>query len=277
MPQKHFLEKYSLYQRLETDISIFTSIKNLPTPAINLMCKECKSFQTFNMANVYYEVEKKPDDEAYDKIFRLKYVCSSCHENERQYFVRFEAYTAKDKEGEERQRLSVLKVGQSPPLDTKIPKQLEKYLDKDVQMYQKGITSEKQSYGIGAFAYYRRITEKVIGKLIDDIYSNLLEKEERKRYLDIFDEIKKTKQANEKIKLAQSILPHSLIIEGTNPLKLLYTALSTGLHSKSDEECLQQAEIVRGVLGFFINKIVTTKTETSKFKKNVLTLLDEKK
>ena len=44
-------------------------------------------------------------------------------------------------------------------------------------------------------------------------------------------------------------MPDSLLVNGHNPLALLHTALSDGLHDKSDEQCLQIAGDVRLVLG----------------------------
>src|SRR3954447_9431495 len=43
-------------------------------------------------------------------------------------------------------------------------------------------------------------------------------------------------------------LPPGLFIKGHNPLTLLHTALSRGLHGSSDEECLQAANDIRVVL-----------------------------
>jgi hypothetical protein len=40
----------------------------------------------------------------------------------------------------------------------------------------------------------------------------------------------------------------SLLINGHNPLTLLHSALSKGLHAKTDEECLELAHDVRIVL-----------------------------
>jgi hypothetical protein len=51
--------------------------------------------------------------------------------------------------------------------------------------------------------------------------------------------------ADEKIKLAREVLPESLLVEGENPLELIYDELSAGLHTKDEQEC---TEIARAVL-----------------------------
>ena len=43
-------------------------------------------------------------------------------------------------------------------------------------------------------------------------------------------------------------LPQTLLINGHNPFTLLHSALSEGLHDRSDEECLELASSIRVVL-----------------------------
>jgi hypothetical protein len=44
-------------------------------------------------------------------------------------------------------------------------------------------------------------------------------------------------------------MPQALLINGHNPLTLLHSALSDGLHDQTDEHCLEIASSVRVVLG----------------------------
>jgi hypothetical protein len=46
----------------------------------------------------------------------------------------------------------------------------------------------------------------------------------------------------------KGVFPQGLLINGQNPLTLLHSALSEGLHADTDEECLQYAHDVRVVL-----------------------------
>ena len=43
-------------------------------------------------------------------------------------------------------------------------------------------------------------------------------------------------------------IPESLLIDGHNPLKLLHTALSKGLHAEDDATCMELAQSIRVVL-----------------------------
>ncbi|MGC2232312.1 MAG: hypothetical protein WBA09_12480, partial [Candidatus Acidiferrum sp.] len=48
--------------------------------------------------------------------------------------------------------------------------------------------------------------------------------------------------------LKDAIPPKLLILDGRNPLTLLYKPLSVQIHDLSDEQCLQQAADIRVVL-----------------------------
>ena len=43
-------------------------------------------------------------------------------------------------------------------------------------------------------------------------------------------------------------IPQALLIDGHNPLTMLHTALSDGLHQQNDERCLELAHDIRVVL-----------------------------
>ena len=46
----------------------------------------------------------------------------------------------------------------------------------------------------------------------------------------------------------KDVIPQGLLINGHNPMTLLHSALSEGMHALTDEECLQYAHDVRVVL-----------------------------
>ena len=54
MANKEFLEEYPLYKKfIATNFYDWTSLADLPKPAIHMYCWRCDSDQTFNMANEY--------------------------------------------------------------------------------------------------------------------------------------------------------------------------------------------------------------------------------
>lgn len=71
--------------------------------------------------------------------------------------------------------------------------------------------------------------------------------------IDDLDAARKEKQFLKAVKAVRHGIPPSLLIDGKhNPLDLLHSALSEGLHAKTDEECLALATHVRVVLVAFV-------------------------
>lgn len=155
-------------------------------------------------------------------------------------------------------------------------KDLEKLLGAHAYFYKNGLTCESQGYGIGAYAYFRRITEDVIGSLLDSI-PDLIEPSEQERYKTALEATKKEKRADKKIALVKDLLPSSLRPDGMNPLNILHSALSKGLHGKTDEECMEQAERIRESLVFLVEQILRAKEGSKKFTANMKKLLEKGK
>ncbi|MBV8896908.1 MAG: hypothetical protein JO051_10390, partial [Acidobacteriaceae bacterium] len=55
-------------------------------------------------------------------------------------------------------------------------------------------------------------------------------------------------QFSKAIDSVKGAIPQRLLIHGQNPLSLLHTALSKGLHNHSDETCLELATDIRLIL-----------------------------
>ena len=169
-----------------------------------------------------------------------------------------------------------MKVGQEPPWDISLDRTLEKILGDQAEYYKKGLICESQSYGIGAFSYYRRIVEEVIDELLAEI-AEVITGEEREHYLEALEQTRKMKEARKKIDLVKDLLPPILRPDGMNPLSILHDVLSQGLHAESDEECIELATTVREVLVFLVNQLARTKTAATSFTESMRKLLDRRK
>jgi hypothetical protein len=69
-------------------------------------------------------------------------------------------------------------------------------------------------------------------------------------------------------------IPEQLRIEGQNPLKLLHSALSEGMHDLTDEECLGQAQSVRVILTKLAEKIEQALADEAEVKGAIKKLLE---
>jgi len=169
----------------------------------------------------------------------------------------------------------VAKVGQDPSWEITLDKNLENELGEYSILYKNGLMCESQSYGIGAFAYYRRMVEQIIEKLLADI-PQLMTDEEREKYLDALKQVKEAKNAEEKIGLVKDLLPSNLRPGGMNPLRILHGALSTGIHTDTDEECTQRAQQIRTALVYLVNRILTVNTADAEYTDAMKKILERK-
>jgi len=264
MPNKEFLEKYSLYRKFKDDaLPEWISMLKKPV-AINMHCQICESNQTFRMQNNYCNAHNisRIDDTSVE----LVYLCTHCEKFNRYFFVLFNV-----KENDK----WMMKIGQFPAWEITGDIHIEKLLGVHKDYYKKGLICESQGYGIGAFGYYRRIVEEIIDELLEEI-SGLLQSDELTTYQAALEKTKSTIVTSEKIDLVKDLLPLILRPEGINPLSTLHSALSEGLHAESDEQCLEIAESCRETLIFLVNQISSSKDSTKKFTTHMKTLLDKK-
>jgi hypothetical protein len=262
MPNKEFLEEYSLFRKLKCDFP--STLDKIPNPPINMTCEKCDSVQTFNMVNKYYDGFPYSNFPSGDMKLSLVYQCQSCRSHTRQ----FQIYVSPSLD-------YCYKFGQYPEWEIKMDKNLEKTLGKHSKTFRKGLVCESQGYGIGAFAYYRRITEEIIDELLDSI-ADLIETENKKQFLEALEKTKQTRVTQEKIDLIKDLLPTILRPNGMNPLGVLHSELSEGLHAESDESCLENASHIKNILTFLINQIIQSKEAAKQFTVGMKSLLEKK-
>jgi hypothetical protein len=262
MPDKEFLEDYSLFRKLKMDVP--GTMDHLPKPAINMNCSHCKSMQTFNMTNQYQELWGYSNVPTMDKKLRLNYQCQSC-----QSFTReFNVYVSPECD-------YIYKYGQYPEWEIKMDKPLEKTLGKHAKTFRKGLVCESQGYGIGAYAYYRRITEEIIDELLESI-SDLIDEEHKAEYESALEKTKNTRVTQDKIALVKDLIPSILKPNGVNTLGVLHSELSKGLHAEPDDICLENANHIKSILIFLINQIIQSKESAKMFTESMKSILKKK-
>ena len=263
MPYRELLEKYPLYRKYPH--CLWNTLDRVDKPTVHMACASCKSDQTFEMINEYHEGFERKNVPVAGLSVRAVYMCVACKMHARYFFLKF---------GEKSNY--VMKVGQEPPWSVAIDRDLARMLGAYADTYHKGLISESQSYGIGAFAYYRRVVEDLIDQLLDEIGA-LLHGQEHDTYAEALERAKKTRVAQDKIDLVKDLLPPFLRPDGINPLGVLHTVLSEGLHAHSDEDCVALAATTREALVFLVSQVLSHKAASKTFTKNIRKLLEKKK
>jgi hypothetical protein len=263
MPDRELLEAFPLFRKKGVVKSY--DMGQIRKPTIKRHCPECTSEQTFTMINNYWDIVGQTSGmEVHKRPYRLVYRCVGCQDFEVYFIVMFVEDGA-----------AAMKIGQFPPWDVSGDAAVEKLLGDHKQYLRQALISESQGYGIGAFAYYRRIVEEIIDELLSEI-ADLIADDERTHYLEVLEQAAKTRITAEKIELVKDLLPPILRPDGMNPLKTLHETLSEGLHAETDDRCLELSMEVRAILIFLATQVAITKGAAKSFTASMRTLLDKK-
>jgi hypothetical protein len=254
MADEVFLRDWGLFKRYESQDYWYDGFQ--PSP-INLLCENCGVERTFN-----------PASETLLKIGNsdLKYIMYNCPVCK--FKVTFILYEGCEYDEGVAHDPYIMKVCQWPSWSPRIDKRLQKLFGDNLDYYKKGLCCEQEDFGIGAFAYYRRIIEVVIDKLLDALY-DMLNDEEKEKYKEDMNKARTERVAEKKIEIVKEILPTFLRPDGLNPLKSLHSSLSAGLHSGSEKECLEIAKEIRISLEFLLKGLVENREEKRDYSKAV--------
>jgi len=215
-------------------------------------CRSCKKYQVDFLLHIYSD-KKIPHN----------------HDNVGRPATKTGEFVHADSLEENRANIFIEKLG-APPIKIKLNKSLEKYLDREsCNWYFKVKKSLQDNLGIGAFAYLRRIIEKELIRMVDDI-SHFDGADDKMSAI-----IAKHKGSNKPHLIYEDIfiyLPKSLQALGDNPFKILYTQTSEALHNLSEEDCLNRAKNIEMVFEFVIRKIYEEKSEILNIKNAIKSL-----
>lgn len=209
-------------------------------------CKSCKAYHIYFLLNVF---SNNPISDIRDNVNNIN-------------FNKQNSYKIANTD------IYIQKVGAFPEIKIIPDKIITKYFNRDTNIfYYKGLNALNQNFGIGAFAYFRRIIEKELINIITDIkslpdsHSSEIEKllvkhNENPKISTIYDNVFEH-------------LPNSLKVLGDNPIKLLYNQTSEGLHSLTEEECLEKANRILQLINFVIKKINEERSEIKSLRETI--------
>ena len=270
-----FLESYPPGQMIDvTHLFIKKQYQNggsyweLGTPQLQLHCTDsaCNGPRFFR----YLEGEVEVKSGVTELLRFVTYICSNCRRSRKFYSIRAV------REDKDQTSGRCYKFGELPSYGPPTPARLIRLFEDERETFLKGRQCENHGLGIGAFVYYRRVVENQKNRMLDEI---IRVSEKIGVHADMIDILKAAKNETQFSKALASVkdaLPQALLINGHNPLTLLYRALSGGLHEQTDEDCLKLAHDVRVVLVELADRIGQTLKDEAELTDAISRLINPK-
>ena len=203
--------------------------------------------------------------------FYMEYTCSNCKKTKKTFSLFAKATLEDDKSGE------CYKFGEHPIYGPPTPARLISLIGSERDTFLKGRRCENQSLGIGAFVYYRRVVENQKNKILDEIIKVSIKLNADEKFIDLLKAAKEETQFKKAVESVKDAIPQALLINGHNPLILLHSALSNGLHAQSDEHCLEMASSVRVVLAELSERLAQALKDEAELNNALSKLMKNKK
>jgi hypothetical protein len=234
--------------------SIGPANREIARPAINLFCSDqaCDRIQVFENTDSH-PIQIRPSAGFDRPDGLLHYRCRNCHRVQKIFALRVLSHDGADGE--------LVKVGEWPPFGPPLPARLQRLVQSDRDLLLKGFRSENSGFGIGAFAYYRRIVEDAKTELIDQMIAACKRIAGGASFIPRLEEARTQTQFSGAVEKIADAIPDVLRIDTQNPLAVLHKALSRKIHAESDEECLAAAHAIRAVLAALLEKLAAINKE----------------
>lgn len=239
----------------------------LVTPQLVLHCTSemCNGPRTHRSLGNDISISKRDSSK---NVF-VTYLCSNCRKTTKMFALKI-APTGEGAGG------IAFKFGEEPPFGPVTPTRLLKLLGDQREFFLKGRRCENQGLGIGAFGYYRRVVEHQKNRIIEEIIKVSEKLGADKEAIGELELAKAETQFSKSVSLVKRGIPQALLVNGHNPLTLLHSALSAGLHEQSDETCLELAQAVRVVLADLAERLSQALKDEAELNSAVTRLLNAK-
>jgi hypothetical protein len=228
---------------------------------IQLHCDsdKCKGVRFFNPIHTPTITQK------YGENVFITYWCRNCQYNTKLFSLQITVGGGK--------KGTAMKHGELPFFGPPLPSRVINLVGPDRELFLRGRRCENQGLGIGAFAYYRRVVENQKGRLIDEIAKVAKRLGASAQTIQVFEKAAKETQFSRAVDDVKAAIPASLLIDTHNPLVLLHSALSEGLHARTEEECLELAMSIRVVLTELADRISIALKDEVELKQAISNLL----
>ena len=210
---------------------------------------------------------KRPLNNGYNYRY-VTYICSNCQKTTKIFSLIVELSTNGGL------GVKCYKIEEFPAYGPPVPPRLIKLVGPDREEFLKGRKCENQGLGVGSFIYYRRVVEKQKDRIIGEIVKASQKIGAPEEKIKIRQDAKKETQFSKALDMAKDAIPESLLIDGHSPILLLHRALSKGIHTLTDEQCLELAHSVRVVLGELSERLSQALKDKAELTKALSTLIN---
>lgn len=239
--------------------SSYPSSEDFNLPEILLFCEH----ESCNGERLFKNINKVTLKENNDTNVYVYYRCKNCGVTVKIYSISA-CFKLNEPSG------VMFKFGEYSQFGPPTPAKVVRILGVEKDYYFKGRQSENQGLGIASFAYYRRVVENQKNKIFDEIIRTVKKiNPENAVFIAELEAAKKENQFSKAVESIKHAIPQILLIDGHNPLTLLHSALSEGLHAKNDEECLEIAISIRIVLTEMIERMSNALKDSTELKSAV--------
>ena len=237
------------------------------TPALELHCPDdpCNGIRFFRCFDL--SLDRKSLEQDTVNYLYVTYQCSNCGKTLKLYSLSVTIDTIGESHG------TCYKFGEYPPYGPPVSPKLIKLIGPDRDIFLKGRRCENQGFGIGAFAYYRRVVENQKNRILGEIVKVSKKIGAPQDKIDTLSDAIEETQFSTALNMAKDAIPENLLIDGHSPMRLLHHALSRGVHELSDEECLELASTVRLVLGELSERLSILLKDKAELTKAISTLM----
>ena len=237
------LKDYSYEQIIQILTFFDNEINNYSTSSIDCFCVQCQKHTTFKSRNsqsdileeIYLKKQACEEYNNFNEEWVFNYSSFFSMLNEIEHFTRSFYCPRAPKEKSHDVTIilrvnddKITKIGQFPQIADLENSHLKKYKDLDVEIYKelnRALGLNSHGIGVGSFVYLRRIIEKYI--VFPEIQQLVKEEALTAEQIGSLD-------FKRKVILAKDRLP-KVLVENTK----VYSVLSKGIHSLTEEECLE--------------------------------------
>jgi hypothetical protein len=238
MSMAEFLENIPPNETIYIEDLVRRDDWHITTPEVRLHCshESCNGTRFFRFSGRTVPILNNSTD----NYVYLTYRCANCQKSAKIFSL--QAHPVTHVAGE------CYKLGERPVYGPPTPSRLISLIGPDREIFLKGRRCENQGLGIGAFVYYRRVVENQKNRILTEIVKVSEKLGADSDLVKVLKDAIKETQFSKALDSVKNALPQSLLINGHNPMTLLHSALSEGLHAQTDERCLEIAHAVRIVL-----------------------------